>query len=76
MQTPAVYKTCVLRDSPWDAALLSREFSEPAYVILKHMQLAELFLLKLLGAANSAWSNNLRALRTSSLTGEGAKDNL
>lgn len=66
----------MLRDSPWDPALLSREFCEPAYLILQYMQLAGLFLLKLLRAANSAWPNDLRALRTSSLTGEEAKDNL
>lgn len=30
VQTLTVYKTCVLRDSPWDPALVSREFCEPA----------------------------------------------
>lgn len=76
IQTFAVYKTCVLWDSPWDPTLVSREFCEPANLSLQHMQLARLFLLKLLGTANSAWPNNLRVLRTSSLTGEETKDNL
>lgn len=49
---------------------------ESTYLSLQHMQLAGLFLLKLLWVANAAWPNDLRALRTSSLTGEEAKDNL
>lgn len=76
VQTLAVYKTCVLRDSPWDPALVSREFCEPAHLSLQHMQLAGLFLLKLMGTASSAWPNDFRTLRSSSLTGEEAKDNL
>lgn len=51
---------------PGNPSFPSSEFWEPAYLILQHLQLAELFLLKLLRAADSAWPNDPGALRTRS----------